>query len=70
MMLVVLLAAAASIPAPPPRPAVVVQAQATVRIVSGARVKLGDRNADAQLRTTQFRDADGNRRPAKLVEFQ
>ena len=70
MMLVALLAAAASTPAPPPRPAVVLQAQATVRIVSGARIKLGDKTADAQLRSTQFRDSDGNMQPAKLVEFQ
>ena len=70
MMMVALLAAAASIPAAPPPPAAVVQARATVRIVSGVRVKLGSQNADAQLRNTRFRSADGTTQPAKLVEFQ
>ena len=70
MMLAALLAAAATIPAPPPRPVVIEQARATVRIVSGAGIRLGDKTADAQLRSTQFRDSDGSSHPAKLVEFQ
>ena len=69
-MIVALLAAAASVPAAPPRSAAIVQAQATIRILSGTRVKLGDRNADAQLSDTRFRDRDGKAHPAKLVEFQ
>jgi hypothetical protein len=69
MVLFALAAAAASAtPAPPPR--IVEQARASVRIVSGVRVKLGTATADAQLRQTSFRDPDGTSRPAKFVEFQ
>ena len=63
------LAASADVPR---RPAPTVQARATVRILSGVRLKLGEDSArrdgpavrDATVRTT-----DG-RQPAKLIEFE
>ncbi|QIL01539.1 hypothetical protein G7078_01190 [Sphingomonas sinipercae] len=68
MVVFALAAAAAATPSPPSR--IVEQARASVRIVSGSRVKLGQESAEAQLRKTQFRELDGTLRPAKLVEFQ
>jgi hypothetical protein len=54
----------------------VLQARATVRIVSGARVKLGpqqttDRqSSDVPPQRDTIVVADGSRRPAKLIEFE
>lgn len=71
-----LAAAAASVamttPSPDRRAAVpLVQAQATVRILSGVRLQLGKTNAVAgqRLRVTNVSTSDGVR-PAKLVEFE
>jgi hypothetical protein len=55
---------------------VVLQARATVRIVSGARVKLGPhQNGDPQSSDVPPQHdaiivADGSQRPAKLIEFE
>jgi len=68
MVVFALAAAAAATPASSSR--IVEQARASVRIVSGSRVKLGQESAEAQLRKTRFRELDGTVRPAKLVEFQ
>lgn len=74
-MLLLFAAAAASINAPPPwahKPAVaLVQARATVRIVSGASLHLG-RKSDIEgqrLRDTNVETPAGIR-PARLVEFE
>lgn len=50
----------------------VVAAKATVRILSGARVKLSDLNeADGhRLNPATITAEDGSKRPAQLVEFQ
>jgi len=68
-MLLALLAAAAAQPEPS-RPKLVVQATATVRIVNGQQIRLGEARPDAQLRHTQLRETDGSVRQARLVEFQ
>jgi hypothetical protein len=49
----------------------VVQARATVQIISGVRLRLDGRpNADAPApRDSQIR-ANGDRHPARLIEFQ
>ena len=70
MLVVALLAAAASQQAAATRPTPVVQATATIRIISGERLKLGQQPQSAQLRQAQFRDSDGQVRPARLIEFQ
>jgi hypothetical protein len=57
-------------------PGAVLQARATVRIVSGARVKLGPqqkgdpRSSEAPPQHDAFVVADGSPRPAKLIEFE
>jgi hypothetical protein len=73
-------AAASAIPASahpggrPPR--AVLQARATVRIVSGACVKLGPhqkgdpQSSDVPLQRDAVIVADGSQRPAKLIEFE
>jgi hypothetical protein len=71
---IVLLAAAPSAEAPNwhPRGGAEASARATVRIVSGARVKLG-RSADAEpyiITRASVRLEDGTKHPANLVEFQ
>ena len=66
------LAAAQSAPAGPASTGVKVSAQASVRILSGARVTLGER-AEGQpyvVSKASVRVEDGSRRPAQLVEFQ
>ena len=75
MLLLLAAAAAASANAPPPwahRSAVpMVQASATVRILSGASLRLGHRSdIDGQrLRDTRVETRDGIR-PARLLEFE
>jgi hypothetical protein len=44
-------------------------AQATVRILSGAKVHLGP-SSDARLVKASVRVEDGQRRPAYLIEFE
>ena len=74
-MLLLLAAAAASASAPPPwahRSAVpVVQARATVRILSGASLRLGHRSdiEGQRLRDTHVETREGIR-PARLLEFE
>jgi hypothetical protein len=72
-MLLFALAAAAVSPSPqssPPAP-VVVQARATVRIISGARIKLGaTQNSDAPAAHDTVVNTNGTTQPAKLVEFE
>jgi len=65
-------AVAANTPNPAPGPApVVAEATATVRIVSGVRLKLhSDENPDAPRAHDSKIVADGNPRPARLIEFE
>jgi hypothetical protein len=69
MVLLALLAATAAQPADA-RPRAVVQATATVRIISASRLTLGSGTPGAELRTARVRDRDGLQKPAKLIEFQ
>jgi hypothetical protein len=73
MMLLALAAAVATSPlVPEVRPgaaAPIVQATATVRIVSGARVSAAELPSEALVRETQVTGPDGVKRQARLVEF-
>ena len=74
MLLLTALAASAMAqpPAQRPRPALVRQATATVRIVSGTRVRFGKPGTEAagtQINDRQVRESDGSRTPVTLVEF-
>ena len=62
------LAAIASTPAAPAAPARA-SAQASVRILSGARVHLGP-SSKARMVKAAVRVEDGQRRPAYLIEFE
>jgi hypothetical protein len=71
-LLALAMMAAANPPSPPPRMVVSAQARASVRIVAGARVRLGaapqpDGHA---VRPARITVEDGTRRDARLVEFQ
>jgi hypothetical protein len=74
MVLLAAAAAAASVAAnsPNPTPApVVAEATATVRIISGVRLKLdSEENRDAPRAHDAMIVADGNPRPARLIEFE
>jgi hypothetical protein len=74
MVLLAAAAAAASVAAnsPNPTPApLVAEATATVRIISGVRLKLdSDENRDAPRAHDATIVADGNPRPARLIEFE
>jgi hypothetical protein len=66
--------AAAPVDVPHRPPLFVRQAQATVRIVTPARIRLGEEGTDrydlkVRATKTRFRDADGSFWPARLVEF-
>lgn len=53
------------------QPRVSVQAIATVRIISGVRLKLDSpTNRDAPRAHDSVVTTDGNRRPARLIEFE
>lgn len=70
-----LFAAAALVAEAPPNPraapVVVVGASATVRIVSGVRLKLDSpTNADAPAARDGKVPVDGKLRPARLIEFE
>lgn len=72
-----LLAAAAAVATPQPEPmfrhaAVSAQAQAVVRIVSGVRLRLGEGavGGAAPAVTDAMVHAEGDVRPARLIEFQ
>jgi hypothetical protein len=73
-MLLIVAAAAIVAQAPPtgaPPPRVVAQASATVRIVSGVRLKLDSaRNEDAPPAHDSIVTADGTPRRARLIEFE
>ncbi len=76
MLLSLLLAAASAGADSAPRPAagdrggaVVRQATASVRIVSGERISASDIPQSALVKDTQVRGSDGIERPARLVEF-
>ena len=63
-------AVAAHQPSPAPAP-VVAEATATVRIISGVRLKLdSEENPDAPRAHDATVTADGNPRPARLIEFE
>ena len=66
--------AAAAAPGSPaaPRSPVTVSARATVIILSGAKVSLSEapQPEGHKVSAAVITDQDGNRRPAKLVEFQ
>ena len=76
MVLLAALAAAAAVAANRPNPApvptrVVAEATATVRIISGVRLKLDSKeNRDAPRAHDAIVVTDGNPRPAKLIEFE
>jgi hypothetical protein len=55
-----------------PRFSTVAQATATIRVVTGVRLKLdGSVNPDAPAaRDSAIKSADGPSQPAKLIEFQ
>ena len=62
---------AASTPANSATPPAVVQARATVRILSGVRLKLDSKtNPDAPLAHDSTVTTNGTRQPAQLIEFQ
>lgn len=67
-----MLAAGATPAVPPPRVAVAAPARASVRIVTAARVRLGEaRQPDGYvMRPARVTVEDGTRRDARLVEFQ
>lgn len=69
MVILPLLAAIAVQPAEPPRLAVARQAIATVRIVRGERISAARLPADAIIRLTKVRGADGVESAYRLVEF-
>jgi len=69
MVLLALLVAAAVPQAPASSGPLVRQAQATVRIVAGARITRDDPPPDSLVRETVVRAADGSEMQAKLVEF-
>jgi hypothetical protein len=73
MLLLTAAAIAASAPQPANRGPVAprVQARATIRILSGATVRLGEDNAGSEgaERATTLR-TEGSTQPAKLIEFQ
>jgi hypothetical protein len=74
MLWLVASAAALSAPVQPPRWApsgAVAQATASVRIISGVRLKFGDENPQApKARDRKVRTEDGLVRPARLIEFE
>ena len=73
MLILAVAALAASIqqPQPQPRTTVAVQATATVRILSGVRLRLGEElNSGApRPRNTVIRSGESTQ-PAKLIEFE
>ena len=73
MMFLFAAAIAASAPVPSRPPAVAVQATATVRILSGVRLKLDSpTNADAPPAhdSVVMISANGSPQPARLIEFE
>jgi hypothetical protein len=68
MIVTALIAASLAQPAEV-RPGPVLQATATVRIVSGKRLRLGRKAPEAELRNTRLRDSGGQVRPARLIGF-
>ena len=69
MIILALIAATAAQPQEA-RVGAVVQATATVRIISGRRLTLGTKVPEAELRQSSVRDIDGQPKPAQLIEFQ
>ena len=69
MLILHLLAAVAAQPAQPPRLEVAAQARAVVRVVRGERISAGKLPADAIVRETRVRGADGVEGAYRLVEF-
>ena len=70
--MIFLVAAALATKAPEPRVRAVVQATATIRVISGVSLKLdGSQNQDAPpARDSIVKAGDGTRELAKLIEFQ
>jgi hypothetical protein len=74
-MTIMVLLAAAALAATPPQPhpiSAVVQATATIRVISGVELKFSAlNNPDAPPpRDSIVKAADGSVQPAKLIEFQ
>ena len=68
--MVLVFLALAAIAQPSARPAgTIMPARATVRIVAGARVRLGP-SSKARMVKASVRVEDGQRRPAYLIEFE
>ena len=70
MLVLALLASAAAEQPAKAETRATLEAQATVRIISGSTVTLGEEPEQAELRETSFRDRDGRVQPARLIEFQ
>ena len=72
MLLIVAVAALATVPQLSSPAAATAQATATIRIVTAVRLKLdGSDNPGAPpARDSIVKDRDGNRQPAKLIEFE
>jgi hypothetical protein len=70
--MIFIVAAALVTKAPEPRVSAIVQATATIRVISGATLKLdGSANVGAPPpRDSIIKAGDGTRQPAKLIEFQ
>jgi hypothetical protein len=72
LLLIAAAAAATAAPQPETRPApAAVQATATVRIISGVRLKLDSAiNEGAPAAHDSTISADGTQKPARLIEFE
>ena len=73
MLLLIAVALAASAPQDAPRSSIGASAQATatIRVISGVRLRLdGQPNADAPPARDSVVHTDGTPRTAKLIEFQ
>jgi hypothetical protein len=71
MLWIVAASISAAAPAASTPPVVAVQATATVRIISGVRLKLDSAtNADAPRAHDATVTTDGEPHPARLIEFQ
>jgi hypothetical protein len=73
MLLLAAAAIAASAPQSSPNAGASVQAMASIRIISGVRLRLGGEQKDPslpRLRDAVIHTADAQLQPAKLVEFE
>ncbi|CAN5122499.1 MAG: hypothetical protein M3448_04395 [Pseudomonadota bacterium] len=69
MMILAFLAAAATVQPDPQASAAVARARATVRIIQGVRISGDVPPAEALVRETKVRGADGTETRLRLIEF-